>query len=281
MAKLGADFKKMLQNKQSSSIHKDPLNGWEGGSSMKKLAVLHPFAALLILSVALMLFSGPAQAYVYDDFTSSGISGSLWTDIGPNSGLFSQPGDSYLYFTSSNYGEVDKLKSSNPVSGPFFVSNSYSNFQAVAPYHGQWLASNVELQLSDGTNTVFVVEGENSNGKFFAATSVINGTKSNVAIIGISGITSGWLGMGYNGISGAGGEATFWYNSGAGWTELASCAPDFSQAPNFFIVGYNYGSSLSFQVDQVQLTSTPLPPSVLLLGSGLLGLVGWRRFRKS
>jgi hypothetical protein len=25
----------------------------------------------------------------------------------------------------------------------------------------------------------------------------------------------------------------------------------------------------------------PLPPTVLLLGSGLLGLVGWRRFRKA
>jgi hypothetical protein len=28
------------------------------------------------------------------------------------------------------------------------------------------------------------------------------------------------------------------------------------------------------------LTSVPLPPSMLLLGSGLLGLAGWRRFRK-
>jgi len=27
--------------------------------------------------------------------------------------------------------------------------------------------------------------------------------------------------------------------------------------------------------------AVPIPPTVLLLGSGLLGLVGWRRFRKS
>jgi hypothetical protein len=27
--------------------------------------------------------------------------------------------------------------------------------------------------------------------------------------------------------------------------------------------------------------AVPLPPSVLLLGSGLLGLAGWRRFKKS
>jgi len=31
----------------------------------------------------------------------------------------------------------------------------------------------------------------------------------------------------------------------------------------------------------VGLAAVPVPPTVLLLGSGLLGLVGWRRFRKS
>jgi hypothetical protein len=34
-------------------------------------------------------------------------------------------------------------------------------------------------------------------------------------------------------------------------------------------------------LDNVQLSAVPLPPGVFLLGSGLLGLVGWRRFRKS
>jgi hypothetical protein len=41
-----------------------------------------------------------------------------------------------------------------------------------------------------------------------------------------------------------------------------------------FSVNGGYGIA----IDNVQVV--PLPPSVLLLGSGLLGLAGWRRFRK-
>jgi hypothetical protein len=33
-------------------------------------------------------------------------------------------------------------------------------------------------------------------------------------------------------------------------------------------------------IDNIRFTTVPLPPSLPLLGSGLLGLVGWRRFRK-
>ena len=81
---------------------------------MKKFATLHSFAVLLMLSVALMLFSGPAQAYVYDDFTGSGINGSLWTEKGPNEGLFSQPGDGYLYYSCTITILKDTLGSKNP-----------------------------------------------------------------------------------------------------------------------------------------------------------------------
>lgn len=96
---------------------------------MKKFATLRPFAVLLMLSVALMLFSGPAQAYVYDDFTGSGINGSLWTEKGPNEGLFSQPGNGYLYYSCTTSAWKDILDSKNPVSGAFFVAMQYSNFQ--------------------------------------------------------------------------------------------------------------------------------------------------------
>jgi hypothetical protein len=256
---------------------------------MKKLAYVNSFAAWLIISLALILFSGPAQAYVYDDFTSVGINPSLWVDNGPDTGYFSQPGDSYLYYSDSGF-KNDRLKSYNPVSGAFSVSMQYSNFQTTNswnPQPGQFLSSGVELMVAQGTNAVVVLEGQNAVKQFFTVISNINGTKTTLGTIYVSGVNSGWLRLDYNGILGTGGEVTSWYDAGAGWTELATYAPNFglfSTAPIFQIAGYDPspdGTSLSFQVNQVQLTPIPLPPSVLLLGTGLLSLAGWsRKLRK-
>jgi hypothetical protein len=43
----------------------------------------------------------------------------------------------------------------------------------------------------------------------------------------------------------------------------------------------NSSSPTHFLFDGVQLRPVPIPSALLLLGSGLLGLAGWRRFRKS
>lgn len=243
---------------------------------MKKLAVMNSFAVLLILSVALMLFSGPAQAYVYDDFTSVGMNTNLWSNMGPDFNLFSQPGngDTYLYFSSTTSDQQDSWKSSTPVSGAFFLAMQYSNFQGNNTAE-VWHSSGVHLYLSAGTKIVNVDEINNTQGNWFQGFSTIGGYSSPIS----STVDSGWLGIDYNGIIGTGGRVTLWYDAGAGWHELAAYAPDFSQDPYFSIMGKTQtGTSLSFQVNQVQLT--PVPPGVLLLGSGLLGLVGWRRFRK-
>jgi hypothetical protein len=236
---------------------------------MKKLACLNFCTALLILFVApLVLFSGSAQAYVYDHFASPGINTGLWVDRGPNSGLFSQPGDSYLYFNDSIGGQDDRLRSYNPVSGACSVLMQYSNFQAINDQpSGQGKSSIVTLVLGDGSNVLYMMEGKNSNGQFIQATLNSNGNRTYLKYIYVVNINSGCLGIRYNGVLGLGGKIDFLYNIGAGWVVLDSCAPNYSQAPWFSIEGYNvYGQSLSFQVDQVQvIIPNPAPVNFLLL----------------
>jgi hypothetical protein len=236
---------------------------------MKKLAWLNFFTAVLILSVApLVLSSGSARAYVYDDFASPGINLSLWVDTGPNPGLFSQPGDGYLYFNDASGGQVDRLKSSNPVNGAFSVLMRYSDFQAINNQPpGQGKSSCVQLMLGDGSNAVYMMEGKNSSGQFIQAQIYRDGNTTPLNYFYVGSLNRGWLGLRYNGVPGSGGKVDFLYNFGAGWRMIDSIAPYFSQAPWFSIRGTNaYGESLSFQVDQVQLiTPTPAPLSILLL----------------
>jgi hypothetical protein len=233
---------------------------------MKKLAGLNFFTVLLILSVTLVLFSGPAQAYVYDHFTSHGIDTGLWVDRGTNYGLFSQPGDSYLYFNDAIGGQSDRLRSFTPVSGAFFVAIKYSNFQAINTQVGNQGAGSCILLRLGGNNYVDMMEYKNGSGQGFQANSYSGGTTTPLKSV-YYGNNSGWLGIRYNGILGSGGKIDFLYNYGMGWKVLTSCAPNFDQAPYFSIVGWNkYGSSLSFQVDQVQIiTPNPSPSSILLL----------------
>jgi hypothetical protein len=236
---------------------------------MKKLAGRNFFTALLVLSVAsLVLFSGSAQAYVYDHFASPGINTSLWVDRGPNTGLFSQPGDSYLYFNDPSGGQDDRLRSYNPVSGACSLLIQYSNFQAINNQPaGQGQASGFSLVLGDGSTGIYLTEGKDSIGLFFSSRLNSKGNTTFLNSIRVGNIISGWLGIRYNGVLGSGGKVDFLYNIGAGWIVLDSCAPNFIQAPWFSIEGYNvYGLSLSFQVDQVQVINfNPAPISILLL----------------
>ena len=228
---------------------------------MKKLAVLNTFVVLSMLSVALMLFSGPAQAYVYDDFMGSGINGSLWTEKGPNNGLFSQPGVGYLYYSCTTTMWKDSLASKNPVSGAFFVAMQYSNFQGDNTAT-VWQSEGVYLSLSDGTNTVGVDRLNNNSGishNWFQGFSIIGVIQTYSDPIQTN-VNGGWLGIGYNGISGSGGQVTLWHNEGAGWTKIATYAPNFTSNPHFSIMGKTQtGTSLSFRVDKVELT--PVPPT--------------------
>jgi hypothetical protein len=254
---------------------------------MKKLAAKNLLTIGLVLAAALGLFAAPAPAYVYDDFTSAGIDTSRWNTANAG-GLFSQPDDGYLYFNDSTGGQTGRLRSANAATGAFFVALQYAGFQAGNMQPGFELKSSaLQLVLGYGsgsaTNAVFLAEAKNEAGQFIQAMRRVGETTSYLSNAIFNNYDSGWLGIGYNGILGPGGQVVLSYDFGAGWTPLASCDPNFTQAPYFSLVGSDqYGTSLSFQVDQVQLNPVPLPPGVWLLGSGLLGLAGLgRRLKQS
>jgi hypothetical protein len=189
---------------------------------MKKVEGLKFFTVLLVLLVALVVFSPAAQANVYDDFTTPGIDTNLWVDRGTNYGLFSQPGDSYLYFNDSSGGQNDRLRSYNPVSGAFSVSLQYSNLQVTNP-GGAWQGSSVVLRVGDANCWVDMMGWKNSLGQGFQAN--YNTTEGWTCLnYVVQNADSGWLKITYNGILGSGGKIEFWYDSGTGWTKLASCS---------------------------------------------------------
>jgi len=254
---------------------------------MKKLSILYFFGPLLILSLALVIFSGPAQAYVYDDFTGTTINPRLWYDEYPSTETFSVPsiGGGPLSFIDKTGGLFDTLRSYNRVSGAFFVSMQYYGFDPGPNTNsgGIFKSTSVELALTDGTNSVNVDENFNTDGQFFQAVLNLGGTKTNLQIPApsASGVSAARLGIRYNGLIGSKGVVTFYYETGTSWTPIITSGPvcpDFSTHPYFAIVGNDtYGSSLRFNMDQVDLV--PLPPSLFLLGPSLLGLgaLGWRR----
>jgi hypothetical protein len=221
---------------------------------MKLFNCLKVLLLCLVLAAAPVLFSTAVQAFVYDDFTNTGIDANLWSDRSPDINLFSQPGDGYLYFQDQVGGQADRLRSCSRQADPFFVAMRFCDFQAENDSQGQFQGSGPVLIIGDTINSVAIYEYIDrvaTPQQGFRVKTTINGRIWGSHIIP-SNAASAWLGIGYNGST-----ASFWFDDGSGWQQFQidpPVKPEFSDEPFFFIKGANeYGHSLSFRVDQVQV----------------------------
>jgi hypothetical protein len=136
-----------------------------------------------------------------------------------------------------------------------------------------------------GVDPILTITGTNFGGVYHPAVNFViyNGFDSGNVLDGIRAI----MNLTFNGntsetVFEAAFPASFWSNS-----EVPPLPKLVSQSDTFF-GGHDtdllvYGPNVIYYWDPGGTVSShvvPLPPSVFLLGSGLLGLAGWRRFRK-
>jgi hypothetical protein len=175
---------------------------------------------------------------------------------------------------TSDYGYVDSI-------GPtaLYEPNTYAIGSSPQAYHQYWS----DFGPHDGSK-MMIVNGGILADKTVWSQAVTVAANTNYSI-------SFWVASNFNDPSP--GVIDFKINNVAiGTITATSNAGDWTQftcnwfsgaitTANLSIIDTNITySGNDFSIDGITMNAVPLPPSVLLLASGLLGMVGWRRFRK-
>jgi hypothetical protein len=257
----------------------------------------HATALIPLLSLfvaASLLFCTAAGATLYDDFNGDGIDGSKWETFAAP-GIFSQSGGQ-LHFNATN--AAGSVVSTSTFGAGFFSMEFYgfssTNHEAPGSHNGAFAA----LGLGSPDNFVRIIRDQNGVWnpqtqsydyvEVFEVNYIENG-QIQVHYV-YTGVTQGQLGLYYDGT-----KVTFYYNEtldpNTGWQNtgwrtpgqqgewIGEWTPNWTSDPTLFIRGYDLAGTTSFSVDNVNHTPVPEPSALLLVGSGLIGLVGFGKKR--
>jgi hypothetical protein len=230
-----------------------------------------------------LIFCMRAEALIYDDFSGVGIDTSKWSLSRDPDNLFFQPGDGRLHFgpiSTENYTGNARIVSVDTFGPGFFSMEFYdftsTNLQIPGSHQGAFAA----LGLTDGNNFVRVIRDQNGVGSTPVGVFEVNyniGSEIQVHYL-TTNVTEGQLGLYYDGT-----KVTFYYRTNGGWQHtgwsegFSEWSPNWTSAPWLYIQGYDLFGRTSFSVDNVEYTAAPEPPILILLGSGLLGLIRLRK----
>jgi hypothetical protein len=240
-------------------------------------------AVVMVVAVSGKVPASPMDSlnwWTYDSFPGPGLNTTLWQ---------LPPEGNYVGYTVNNGLTIitssDQPKFSlNPTysinTGDFFAEKFSFNVLAASVQPGGVVNVTTDIGAPSVPNSAIPISWawvnnyQGFSGKLFAS------GPDNNPIFAFTDVTQGQLGFIYDGTS-----VSMYYNEGSGWQMLYSVNPGWSGPLQFGKLGVEIqgalGSSMLTTFTNVQFATSavpvPEPTTMLLLGSGLIGLAGYGR----